>query len=130
MLCTTSTKQAKIDHLHICISNDIISPKINFNNITQGDNILKIDVILPLFAAYILPSYDYLRVFGSLCYAQNRLKDHGKFASRSRGCIFVGYPYGKKAWNCIIWKQMNILRVGKLYFMKKYSLSRMNALGH
>ena len=44
------------------------------------------------------PSYDHLKVFGSLCYAHNRLKGHDKFASRSRKCIFMGYPYGKKAW--------------------------------
>jgi len=42
-------------------------------------------------------SYDHVRIFGSLCYAQNRVKGHDKFASRSRKCIFVGYPYGKKA---------------------------------
>jgi len=42
------------------------------------------------------PSYEYLKVFGSLCYAYNRLRGHGKFASRSQKCIFVGYSPGKK----------------------------------
>lgn len=42
------------------------------------------------------PNYSYLQVFGSLCYAHNRTKD--KFDKRSRKCIFVGYPFGKKGW--------------------------------
>jgi len=44
------------------------------------------------------PTYDQLRVFGSLCYAhkQGRLGD--KFDSRSKICVFIGYPYGKKGW--------------------------------
>lgn len=44
------------------------------------------------------PVLDQLRVFGCLCYAHN-LDHHGdKFASRSRRCVFLGYPYGKKGW--------------------------------
>jgi hypothetical protein len=42
------------------------------------------------------PSYKHLRVLGSLCYAHEKTGD--KMASRSRRCIFVGYPYGKKGW--------------------------------
>lgn len=41
------------------------------------------------------PSYDSLRTFGCLSYAH----DKDKFGHRSRRCLFVGYPYGKKAWN-------------------------------
>jgi len=44
------------------------------------------------------PSYDHLRVFGSLCYAQNQGSKGDKLASRSRKCVFVGYPHGKKGW--------------------------------
>jgi len=44
------------------------------------------------------PSYDMLRTFGCLCYAHIRPRDKDKFASRSRKCIFIGYPHGKKAW--------------------------------
>ncbi|MCH83031.1 hypothetical protein A2U01_0003845, partial [Trifolium medium] len=44
------------------------------------------------------PSYDQLRVFGSLCYAHNQGKKGDKFASRSKKCVFVGYPHGKKGW--------------------------------
>ncbi|KAL9224910.1 hypothetical protein vseg_000891 [Gypsophila vaccaria] len=39
-----------------------------------------------------------LRVFGCLAYAKV-LNPSDKFASRSRRCIFVGYPFGKKGWN-------------------------------
>lgn len=44
------------------------------------------------------PVLDQIRVFGCLCYAHN-LNHHGdKFTSRSRRCVFLGYPYGKKGW--------------------------------
>lgn len=45
------------------------------------------------------PDYDKLRVFGCLCYSHRKARDKDKFGDRSRKCIFVGYPYGKKAWN-------------------------------
>lgn len=44
------------------------------------------------------PSLDSLRVFGCLCYAHRRPRNRDKFSDRSRKCLFVGYPYGKKAW--------------------------------
>ena len=44
------------------------------------------------------PSYDTLRVFGCLCYVHNIKSKRDKFISRSRKCIFVGYPQGKKGW--------------------------------
>lgn len=44
------------------------------------------------------PAYDMLRVFGCLCFAHNKKHKGDKFASRSRKCIFVGYPHGKKGW--------------------------------
>ncbi|XP_057251842.1 uncharacterized protein LOC130591897, partial [Beta vulgaris subsp. vulgaris] len=44
------------------------------------------------------PSYANIRIFGCLCYAANRPRVKDKFDSRSRKCIFVGYPNGKKGW--------------------------------
>ncbi|GAA0162877.1 transmembrane signal receptor [Lithospermum erythrorhizon] len=44
------------------------------------------------------PKYDNLRVFGCLCYAFDLKSRMDKFASRSRKCIFVGYPLDKKGW--------------------------------
>ncbi|CAH9126270.1 unnamed protein product [Cuscuta epithymum] len=44
-----------------------------------------------------IPSYDHLRVFGCLVYAHdNKRKD--KFSERESPCIFIGYPYGQKAY--------------------------------
>lgn len=42
------------------------------------------------------PSYNHLRVFGSLCYAHNQGTKGDTFASRSQKCVFVGYSHGKK----------------------------------
>ena len=33
-----------------------------------------------------------------MCYASHIQRPEDKFASRSRKCIFVGYPFGKKGW--------------------------------
>lgn len=44
------------------------------------------------------PSYKHLPVFGCLAYAHNLHHKGDKFESRSKRCVFVGYPYGKKGW--------------------------------
>ncbi|GAA0150972.1 hypothetical protein LIER_09792 [Lithospermum erythrorhizon] len=41
---------------------------------------------------------DHLRVFGSLCFAHNQKSKGNKFASRSRKCVFTGYPNRQKGW--------------------------------
>ena len=38
-------------------------------------------------------------MFGCLAYAHNQKHGGDKFASQSRKCIFIGYPYGKKGWS-------------------------------
>lgn len=42
--------------------------------------------------------YDTIRTFGCLCFAHNKDLKGDKFASKSRECIFVGYPFGQKGW--------------------------------
>jgi len=49
-----------------------------------------------------VPIYDYVKVFGCLCFEKNISKGQDKFASRSRKCIFVGYPFGKKGWKLYV----------------------------
>ncbi|GAA0138952.1 hypothetical protein LIER_42558 [Lithospermum erythrorhizon] len=44
------------------------------------------------------PSYQHLKSFGCLCYAVNHAPGRTKFDSRSQPCIFIGYPFGKKAY--------------------------------
>ncbi|XP_026435026.1 uncharacterized protein LOC113332446 [Papaver somniferum] len=39
-----------------------------------------------------------LKVFGCLCYVHDQSSKRDKFASRGRRCVFLGYPFGKKAW--------------------------------
>jgi hypothetical protein len=43
-------------------------------------------------------SYNHIRTFGCFCYVHKQLRDKDKFASRSRRCVFVGYPFDKKGW--------------------------------
>ena len=45
-----------------------------------------------------MATYNHTRVIGSLCYAHTLGKGGDKFASRSRRCVFVSYPHGKKGW--------------------------------
>lgn len=44
------------------------------------------------------PSLSDIRAFGCLGYAHNQKHKGNKFASRSRKCIFLGYPFAKKGW--------------------------------
>ena len=44
------------------------------------------------------PEFDELKVFGCLAFAHNQKAKGNKFAHRSRKCVFIGYPHGKKGW--------------------------------
>ena len=44
------------------------------------------------------PGYKHLRVLGCLAYAHNGDHKGDKFPTRSRRCVFLGYPYGKKGY--------------------------------
>lgn len=44
------------------------------------------------------PSYEHLRVFGSLCFVHSKSRDKDKFGLRSKRCVFVGYPFTQKGW--------------------------------
>ena len=42
------------------------------------------------------PSFDEIRVFGTLCFVRTNPRAKDKFVPRSTKCVFVGYPFGKK----------------------------------
>ncbi|XP_074318258.1 uncharacterized protein LOC141655058 [Silene latifolia] len=45
-----------------------------------------------------MPTYEELRTFGCLCYAPINSLTKDKFASKGRRCMFIGYPFGQKAY--------------------------------
>ena len=42
----------------------------------------------------IKPSYDHVKVFGSLCYTSTLKSSRDKFQARAAPCVFLGYPFG------------------------------------
>ncbi|CAH9128381.1 unnamed protein product [Cuscuta epithymum] len=54
-----------------------------------------------------VPSYEHLRVFGCLVYAHNN-KRNDKFGERGSPCVFLGYPYGQKAYRVFDLQKHNI----------------------
>lgn len=65
----------------------------------QSDTICDLQGKTPYEILYgVKPYYDHLCVVGCVCYIHNQDHHGNKFASRSRKCVFVGYPHGKKGW--------------------------------
>lgn len=44
------------------------------------------------------PSYDEIKTSGCLCFVHHARRNRDKFGMRSKRCVFVGYPFGKKGW--------------------------------
>lgn len=43
-------------------------------------------------------SYAHIKIFGYLAFAHDHDLPKDKFRTRSRPCVFTGYPFGKKEW--------------------------------
>lgn len=48
-----------------------------------------------------IPSYTHLKAFGCLCYASTPKHNRAKFQPRERPCVFLGYPFAKKAYKLL-----------------------------
>ena len=64
------------------------------------------------------PTYDHIKVFGSLCFPKIQPKD--KFLSRNRRCVFVGYPFGLKGWKLYDVKTEELFMSRDVFFLKPY----------
>ena len=65
------------------------------------------------------PGYKHLKVFGCLAYAHNLDHKGDKFESRSRRCIFLGYPYGKKGWKLFDLERQHVFTSRDVVFHEK-----------
>ena len=57
--------------------------------------------------------------FGCLCYVYNNKKPKDKFRERSKRCIFIGYPHGKKGWRVHDLENGNIFISRDVIFCKE-----------
>lgn len=58
------------------------------------------------------PLHDHMRIFDCLCYMTNNSPTKSKFDSRAFPCVFLGYPFGKKAYKVFD------LKSHKVYFSR------------
>lgn len=62
------------------------------------------------------PTYDHLKVFGSLCFPNLNYSHLHKLAPRSTPCLFLGYPSNHKGFRCMDLKTNRIIISRHVYF--------------
>ena len=71
------------------------------------------------------PSYDHVKVFRSLCYTSTLKSSKDKFQAQAVPCVFLGCPFGQKAYKLLTLKCIRGSPPGMLFFMKLISLINM-----
>lgn len=64
------------------------------------------------------PCYDHLKVFGTLCYVTNLSPTKDKFTDRAIKCLFLGYPFGKKAYTVMDLSTRKVFSTRGAFFME------------
>ena len=68
------------------------------------------------------PDLTYLKTCGCLCFVATPSIRRDKFMSRSTSCIFIGYPYGKKAYKVLDLTTKTIQISKDVIFLKIFSI--------
>ena len=63
-----------------------------------------------------------IHTFGCLFFAHNQITHGDKFANRSRKCVFMGYPFGKKGWRLYDLESKVFLCLGMSNLLRMCSL--------